>query len=203
MKTIICLSFCSLFSLQLSAQGSDADIQESTYYESIAAYPETLTAGTSLARIIDGFGFRYYWGAKDLTSEDLAYRPSSEARSALETLGHIHYMISFIENTMKGEFTVFPEPALEMSYPVLRATTLKRIQSISDKLSSMDSESLSKLEIKIQAGPDEMKVPIWHLFQGPIGDAYYHLGQVVSFRRTTTNPIDQKVQPFFGKRMEP
>lgn len=205
MKTIILLitaiSFFSLLSTQLNAQDLVSSTESNTHYESVPDYPETFTAGTSLARIIDGLGFRYYWVSKDLTPKDLDYKPSSEARSTLETLGHIHYMIQFMENTLTGETTVFPEPALDMSYLTLRATTLERIQSISAKLSTMDSESLSKLDMKIKAGADDMKFPFWHLLQGPIGDSYYHLGQVVSFRRTTGNSIDPAVQPFMGRRM--
>lgn len=207
MKTIIliitCFSFLSLLSIQLPAQDQALDSGNNTHYESVPAYPETLTAGTSLARIIDGLGFRYYWVSKDLTPKDLDYHPSTEARTTLETLSHINYMLLFIENTLTGETTVFPEPALDMTYPKLRATTLKRIQSISEKLSVLDSESLSRIDIKLQAGGNDMDFPIWHILQGPIGDAYYHLGQVVSFRRTTGNPIDPTVQPFMGKRMNP
>ncbi|MBX2873359.1 MAG: hypothetical protein KTR30_14705 [Saprospiraceae bacterium] len=206
MKTIIYVSLCSMLSLHLSAQGSGVSAEnskENKHFERVPDYPERLTTGTSLARMIDGLGFRYYWGSRDLTPEDLAYRPSEEARSTLETLSHIHYMVLFIENIVKSEVTVFPEPALEVSYQELRASTLESIQSISAKLSNMDAESFSKLEVKIKAGQDEMQFPIWHLLHGPIGDTYYHLGQVVSFRRTTGNPIDPNVQPFFGKRMTP
>jgi len=203
MKTFICISFCSLLSFQLSAQEPESDIEASTHYESVPDYPQSTTAGTLLGRIVDGFGFRYYWVSKDLRPKDLDYRPSSESRSSLETLSHINYMVMFMENILMCEVTAFPEPVLDKSYSNLRANTLERIQSISDKLQTMDEESISKLAIKIKAGPDKMEFPIWHLLQGPIGDMYYHLGQVVSFRRTTANPIDPTVQPFFGKRINP
>lgn len=187
--------------MNVSAQ--DADIMASKHYETVPAYPENFTVGTALARIVDGLGFRYYWGTHGLSSEDLAYRPSDEARSSLETLSHIHYMILFVENTVLGEVTYFPEPEIDMSYEEIRRTTLKRIESISKTLSNMDTESMGELQLKIKAGPDDMQAPIWHLLQGPIGDAYYHLGQIVSFRRTTGNPIDPTVQPFMGKRVTP
>lgn len=200
MKTFISLLLC-FSAIQLTAQESNT--KPAHHYESVPAYPETFTAGTSLARIIDGLGFRYYWVTKDLTAEDLAYAPSDEARSSLETLSHLHYMVLFMENTVSGKVTTFPEPEVEMSYESLRTTTLRRIETISRTLGKMPTEDLAKLEIKIKAGPDEMAVPFWHWLQGPIGDTYYHLGQIVSFRRTTGNPIDPNVQPFFGKRVSP
>ena len=41
--------------------------------------------------------------------------------------------------------------------------------------------------------------PYWHMFNGPIADALYHVGQVVSFRRTSGNPMNSKVNVFMGK----
>ena len=174
----------------------------SNHYKSVPDYPTDFTTGTALARIFDGLGFRYFWVTKDLTKKDLDYRPSEEARSSIETLSHLHYMVTFMENTMYDKVTSFPEPEVSMTYPRLRAATLNKIKAISDKLSTIDSESLAELQMKLKVGEDDMAVPIWHMLQAPIGDAYYHLGQLVSFRRTTGNPIDPKVQPFMGKRME-
>lgn len=199
MKSTFFISFCCMLGMQVSAQ--DSAIEASTHYEGIGDYPENLNAGVALARIVDGLGFRYYWGSKDLTSEDLAYRPSDEARSAMETLSHIHYMVLFMENTVTGNVTTFPEPEGELPFEALRSTTLQRIQNISKQLSNMDAQSISKLEMKIKAGEHDMQAPFWHFLQGPIGDAYYHLGQIVCYRRTTGNPVDPSVQPFQGKRV--
>ena len=40
--------------------------------------------------------------------------------------------------------------------------------------------------------------PIWNLINGPISDAIYHTGQLVSFRRTSGNPIPKGVNVFLG-----
>ena len=40
--------------------------------------------------------------------------------------------------------------------------------------------------------------PVWNLMNGPLQDAIYHTGQIVSFRRTTGNPIPKGVNVFLG-----
>ena len=202
MKFLTCLFSFSMIGAPLAAQDSNTATEASVHYERVPDYPSTFTAGTALARVVDGLGFRYYWVTKDLTPKDLEYRPSEEARSSLETLSHLEYMVTFMENTMYNKVTSFPEPEIYRTYAELRAVTLDKIKAISDKLLTMDSKSLSELQMKLKVGEDDMAVPIWHMLQGPVGDAYYHLGQLVSFRRTMGNPIDPKVQPFMGKRMD-
>jgi len=47
------------------------------------------TAGSTVSRMIDGLGFRYYWATEGLSEEDLTFKPNSEARTTAETLDHI------------------------------------------------------------------------------------------------------------------
>ena len=46
----------------------------------------------------------------------------------------------------------------------------------------------------------ESRFPIWNLINGPIEDLVYHTGQIVSFRRTTGNPIPKGVNVFMGTK---
>jgi hypothetical protein len=46
----------------------------------------------------------------------------------------------------------------------------------------------------------ESRFPIWNLLNGPIEDLVYHTGQIVSFRRTTGNPIPKGVNVFMGTK---
>ncbi len=51
------------------------------YHNGIPANQETSASGNVVARIIDGLGFRYYWGTEGLREEDLKFKPSEEART--------------------------------------------------------------------------------------------------------------------------
>lgn len=42
-------------------------------------------------------------------------------------------------------------------------------------------------------------VPFYNLINGPIADAIWHTGQLASFRRSSGNPINSKVNHFTGK----
>ena len=65
---------------------------------------------------------------------------------------------------------------------------------------SKNAEALDAMQLIISRGGKEYSFPIWNLMNGPLSDALYHTGQVVSFRRTTGNPIDKGVNVFMGKQ---
>ena len=41
--------------------------------------------------------------------------------------------------------------------------------------------------------------PFWNAINGPIADALWHCGQIVSFRRSSGNPFPKGVSVFTGK----
>src|ERR1700704_3523395 len=91
---IALLSFLFVFS-DITAQDKALP-----YYE-IPSYPETYTAATVAARLIDGVGFRYYWATEGLRQEDLSHKPSKEARTSMETLAHIYGLSRVIVNSTR------------------------------------------------------------------------------------------------------
>ena len=48
----------------------------------------------------------------------------------------------------------------------------------------------------------DLKFDLFNLFHGPISDSLYHIGQVVTFRRASGNPIPSGVNHFMGIKME-
>ena len=44
-----------------------------------------------------------------------------------------------------------------------------------------------------------MTFPFWNHLNGPIADALWHSGQIVSNRRASGNPLNSKVNVFIGK----
>ena len=67
------------------------------YYE-IPDAPNSYTATSVAARMIDGLGFRYYWATQGLRAEDLAYKPSESGRTSAETIDHIYGLSKVIVN---------------------------------------------------------------------------------------------------------
>lgn len=171
-------------------------------YHSIPEYPETFSAATVSARMLDGLGFRYRWATEGLRQEDLDYRIDSTARTSHETLLHIHSLSRTIRNSTEGKVNIRPEEKVDLGWTELRRETLENIKATADLLKTMSHDDLSGLEISFQRGEKRHDFPYWHNYNGPIADALWHVGQVVSFRRASGNPIDFRVNVFSGKLRE-
>ena len=164
--------------------------------------PENASAGNVIARMIQGLGYRYYWASKDLRTEDLSYRPSKEASSSFETLEHIYGLAEAIRNTATSSPSIRPVNNPPKDYILLRKKTLEYLEQSSALFLNKTAEELEQMQVIFQRGTEQFSFPIWNLINGPISDALYHTGQVVSFRRTSGNPIQKGVNVFIGKTKE-
>lgn len=167
-------------------------------FREIPPNPDSYTEGTVVARITEGLGFRYYWATEGLRSEDLDFRPSEGARSLGETLVHLYGLTRFINDTVLGNTIQVSRDYEQFDFETLRRETLALIESISTLLRSPD---FTPPAIKFPANKDGVvnELPFWNLLNGPISDALYHTGQVVSFRRTSGNPINPNINVFTGQ----
>lgn len=172
------------------------------YYE-IPDYPAEYTAETVAARMIDGLGFRYYWATEGLRPEDLAYKPNDEARNTEATIDHILSLSKVIVNATRKVPNVRGDNAEEvtLTFEEKRRATLENIKAASDILKS-GTGRLEEYKIIFQNGDQRTEYPFWNELNGPIADALWHCGQVVSFRRSSGNPFSAKVSVFSGKVRE-
>lgn len=168
-------------------------------YREIPASLETYTAENVVARMIDGLGFRFYWATEGLRPEDLTFRPTKEARSSEETIDHILGLSSIIVNAVKKQPNVRSgEETSPLSFEVKRKMTLNNLQTAGELLRQPGSK-LEDFEIVFQNGETRSEFPFWNMLNGPIADALWHVGQVVSFRRSSGNPFNSKASVFSGK----
>lgn len=171
---------------------------ELPYYE-IPDAPSTYEPGNVMARMMDGWGFRYYWASHLLTEKDLNFKPSEDARTTRETLDHICGLSNFVLSTVKPDPNRSNIDYSSLSYEELRALTLNNIKVVSDELKGKSAEQLAAIEIVMGRGDKKSTLPFWNLINGPVEDAVYHTGQVVSFRRASGNPINSKISVLTGK----
>lgn len=169
-------------------------------YQEIPEYPASYSATSVVARMIDGLGFRYHWATDGLREEDLAYRFSESSRTALETLYHVYGLAEVIYSSVHQQPSVRPLPELSMTLDEMRVETLRMLKEASDLLKVMDDQKMKELSITFQRGEKESTFPFWHQLNGPLADALWHVGQVVSSRRASGNPIDFGVNVFMGNR---
>lgn len=197
--TTLCLTFlCWTINF-----GQDImDKTESIPYHQIPEAPENFSSGNVLARLVDGLGYRFYWATEGLRPEDLAYRPSADASNVLETLKHMYGLSTTILNTTTSTPNLRPLEIPEVSAEELRVITLKNLKAASDQLRGADETAVSNMKMIFKRGDQSSSFPFWNNINGPIADAIYHTGQIVSFRRTSGNPINSKVNVFIGKTKE-
>ncbi len=190
MKTYIFFLFAVIANMAI-AQTSDLP-----YYE-IPKEADRYTAGTVAARMVDGLGFRYRWATDSLREEDLNYRPSPGARTSFETLVHIYELSIIIANATTSAVNESPDTK-SMTLDQLRAKTLDNLYKASTNLRAAKDEDLKGFRaiFKRQSGTREF--PFWNMINGPIADALWHVGQVVSFRRASGNPFTDRVSVFTG-----
>lgn len=186
------------YSLTLLFFVSSFAMAQALPFSQIPEAPKHLTPSTTLLRMVQGLGFRYYWATEGLRKEDLDYRPSQEASSSLETLQHLYSLSKTIAEAVQNIPSKRPDTKAPVTLESLRAETLTNLELAAQVLSQADQEGLERMKIVFDREGKQSAFPLWNLINGPISDALYHTGQVVSFRRTSGNPIAKGVNVFLG-----
>jgi hypothetical protein len=198
MKAMILLLLITLVCFEANAQSDK--IKKPHYYQ-IPDYPESYSAETVVARLIDGLGFRYFWATEGLRVEDLEFRPNEDARTTAETIDHIYGLSKVIVNATDHKANEGgDEPAL--TFMEKRNKTLENIQRASKILKAADSQDLDEYTMVFKRGEQATSYPYWNLINGPISDAVWHCGQVVLLRRSSGNPFNSNVSVLQGKVRE-
>ncbi len=167
------------------------------YYE-IPSYPENFSAGGVASRMVDGLGFRYYWATEGLRVADLAFKPSTEARTSEETIAHIYELSLIIVNSVTNTANQPELPKQKYSFDELRKRTLENFKIASDKLRVSTDKHMSEYKLVFKQSSGTKEFPFWNQLNGPIADCLWHVGQVVTFRRSSGNPYNEKANVFTG-----
>tara|TARA_B100000767_G_scaffold265530_1_gene281687 strand:- start:2569 stop:3126 length:558 start_codon:yes stop_codon:yes gene_type:complete len=168
-------------------------------YKSIPEYQESYNSGNIVIRMIQGLGYRYYWATEGLTPDDMSYVPSESGQSLLETLEHIYGLANIVKNTSKNFPSSRPAKYIPSNWSELRSQTLTFLEEAATNLKNKTPDELSKLHVIFERGGNLSTFPFWNMINGPLSDAIYHTGQIVSFRRSSGNPIPKGTNVFMGK----
>jgi hypothetical protein len=199
LKGVILVLTLSVQGLLAQTPGKESIKTDTLPYYEIGSYPKKYTAENVVARLIDGLGFRFYWATEGLRSEDLSFKPSSEARTLEETIDHILELSELILKPLKSETIVFSgEELLKYSFEEKRKKILYNLKEASDLLLT-GKVKMDNVKIVFKIEGQKSEYPFWNALNGPIEDAVWHTGQIVSFRRTSGNPFNGKADVFSGK----
>lgn len=178
----------------------EGTVDDAKYYYQIPDYPESYSAGTVAARVVDGLGFRYFHATADLTEENLGFKPSEEARTMEETVDHILGLTRTTLNAVLKQPTDFSIEQPVLTFEEKRLKTLENIRKTSEILKNSSGEDMeSYLVVFLSGNGNRTEYPFWNQLNGPIADAVWHVGQVVTFRRSAGNPFNSNVSVLSGK----
>ena len=191
MKKIILILFLTMYAM---------NSHEKLPFYVITDIPNEINSTNLMVRMIEGLGFRYHWATENITEKDLKYRPSKDAMSNYETIEHIYDLSNTIYNSSKSLPNLRSKKKTSMDFISLRKETLNNLKLTREVFTSFNDEDLKNVKIIFQDKSRKYEFPIWNLINGPISDAIYHTGQLVSFRRTSGNPIPKGVNVFLGAK---
>jgi hypothetical protein len=80
----------------------------------------------------------------------------------------------------------------------MRKKTLENLKAASETLRVSNDDDLNTYNAVFGEGGESTMLPFWNLANGPIADCIWHVGQIVSFRRSSGNPFNEKVDVFRG-----
>ena len=171
-------------------------------FQQIPDYPENYNSGNIMKRFVDGLGYRYYWATEGLRTEDLEFQTTDEARTSIQTIEHLYNLSEMIANGAANLPNIRPVDRPEMSFEEMRKATLMNFKKASDNYGAQTEQDVANSSIVFQSGERKNEFPGWHMINGPISDAIYHVGQVVTLRRASGNPINPNVNVFMGRTGE-
>lgn len=198
-KTALLIAFLSLIQITYSQTSEDMNLP---YREIPDGYSKTYTAGTVTARMLDGLGFRFYWATDGLRAEDLSFKPNEEARTSEHTIDHILGLVRVINNSVNQKPNINGTEYPELDFQGKRKETLELIKEAAEIFRNSSEADFENYTIIFKNDNGQSEFPFWNQLNGPIADALWHIGQVVSFRRSSGNPFASsadKPNVFTGK----
>ena len=87
----------------------------------------------------------------------------------------------------------------KLTFEELRTKTLLQIQQASEILKKADA-NLEDFDMIFERTNGKQEYPFWNLINGPIADALWHVGQIVTFRRSSGNPLPKGVNVLQGTK---
>ncbi|MFD0962656.1 DinB family protein [Pseudofulvibacter geojedonensis] len=160
--------------------------------------PNNISCTNTIARMIDGLIFRYYWATEGLTDDDYTFRPVEGSMNLTELHMHI-YDLAFITNKTYGGSPTYKKEYLT-SFDSARQEILRLYEDVSNRLKEMqDDNQLNEFVVKPKSLDGEF--PFWYTLNGHIADCLTHIGQLISWRRINGNPQPKGVNVFLGKQL--
>jgi uncharacterized damage-inducible protein DinB len=162
-------------------------------YYNIPETPIEISTTNTIARLVDGLGFRYRWATEGLTQKEFNFEPIEGSMTISDLINHIYDLIKVTNRILDdGLNSIYETESISQT----RENTLTLINEVSTQLKLMTDVEFKALELKNE--DVEKQFTFWYLLNGPIADALTHVGQITSWRRISGNPQPKGVNVFLG-----
>ena len=130
---------------------------------------------------------------KGLKRKNLALGQEKKRGSIGETVDHIYTLVNmFVNATMEQPITALD--ISELTFEEKRKNILAFIQTSSTIMKMSSDADFERYNLVFQnANGSGQRLPFWNGLNGPLEDAIWHTGQVVTLRRMAGNPINPSV----------
>jgi len=199
LKYILVLLLAGCQFMIATAQETESQ-EEALPYHTIPDYPDTYESTQTLARMIDGLGFRFYWATAELKDSSYTYELGNDSRPIGELLDHLQGLSEVILNTVKQVPNIREGDKPTQTHVEKRTAILQNIKIASDLLKVNAEANISEMEVVFQRGEKVSTFDHWHLYNGPLADAIWHCGQIVMLRRAAGDPMPAGVNVFMGTK---
>lgn len=192
-KWVLSIIVLSLFQNMNSQELKSSELP---YYE-LEESQGNYTPGVIVSRMIDGLGFRYYWATDQIRESDLNYKPSKDARTYDQTIDHVLDLSRVILNCALQTVNDGKSKRSLAGYEDKREETLRNLKRASSLF--LNVKDFKEYPIVFKTDKSERSYPFGNSINGPIEDAVWHCGQLVSMRRASGNPLRKGVNFLSGK----
>lgn len=145
-------------------------------YNKNLKYPNKITAGIVMAKMVDELGYKYYWATDSLFNDESKYTFNSNNLARILLKGVYQMSENIINYTLENN--IKPEPKLEeMSYEDFRKITLLNLKEASSILIK-NAETTLLLN--------------WAPFMNYIAYSNAYCDQIILFRENNGNPFKPK-----------
>jgi hypothetical protein len=87
----------------------------------------------------------------------------------------------------------------KLPFSEMRKVTLDNFKNASENLRNCTEQQMKEFNFMYKDNKQSVSYPFWNMINGPIEDCVWHVGQLVSFRRSSGNPFNSKAEVFTGK----
>jgi hypothetical protein len=152
-------------------------MDRSDYFRDFPPPPETMTVSNTVARLVDGLGFRLYHSMVGLREEECNLMPCEKGKSIGQTIHHIWGLVNWVRMHIYGQQMNRPKPYIEQGW-----AALAELEHLRKHFVEISDEELARYTLE--------DMPWWNFVNMPLSDALHHEGEVRLLRMQIGNPVE-------------